>query len=284
MTIAKVLGCTTKALAVLSLVSVGFLAGCGPSGGTPGVPPADKSAPAPAATDAKTSIPAKTEPAPAVDPASAATITGKVAFSGTEPPKGAAIRMEADPNCKAIHGTNMVFTEEVVVNPNKTLRHVLVYVSAGVTGTFPVPTEPWVLDQKGCQYHPHVWGVRAKQKGEILNSDATNHNVHPLPKNSKAANQGMPNKGDKRPLAFSKAEFAPPVQIKCDVHPWMTAFCGVFDHPFFAVTDDQGNFKIGGLPPGKYTLTSWHEKYGEQKKDVEVAAKDSKAVDFDYKG
>ncbi len=284
MTLTKALGCTTNALAIFGLLCTAFFTACAPGCGPSSTPPADKSASVPSATADKTApAPAATTPAPAVDPASAATITGKVAFSGTEPPK-VVIRMEADPNCKAIHGTNQVFTEDVVVNANKTLRNVLVYVSAGVTGTFPIPAETWVLDQKGCQYHPHVWGVRVRQKGEILSSDATNHNVHPLPKNSKLPNMGMPNKGEKRPITITKAEFSPPVQFKCDVHPWMTAYCGAFDHPFFAVTDDQGNFKIGGLPPGKYTLTAWHEKYGEQKKEVEVAAKDSKAVDFDYKG
>jgi len=144
---------------------------------------------------------------------------------------------------------------------------------------WPPPQGPIDLDQKGCMYQPHVIGVMTNQDIKIVNSDPTNHNIHPLPKVNQEWNESQPPKGDSKLKHFTREEVMIPV--KCNVHPWMRAYIGVVGHPFFAVTGNDGTFKIQGLPPGTYTLQAWHEKYGVQDVPVTVAAKESKTVDFD---
>jgi plastocyanin len=225
--------------------------------------------------------------APAAAPAAAAapatggaTVTGKVNFDGAAP-QMAQIKMDADAYCKSEH-KEPVYEQEVVVNPNKTLEWVLVYVKEGVTGSYPAPTTPVTLDQHGCQYRPHVFGIQAGQPLNILNSDGTLHNIHALPKKNAEFNIGQPFKGMTTAKKFETPEV--PLRFKCDVHKWMGAYTGVFNHPFFAVTNDQGAFEIKNLPPGNYVIEAWHEKYGTQTQNVTVSGSEAKTVDFTFKG
>lgn len=216
-----------------------------------------------------------------IDEASAATITGKVAFTGDKPsPKN--ISMEATPACQKAHTTPQK-SEEVVLNDNGTLRYVFVWVKAGLADRqWPGASGAVALAQEGCIYKPHVIGVRSNQDIDIVNSDPTNHNIHPLPKVNREWNESQPPKGDKKTKQFARQEVMIPV--KCNVHPWMRSYIGVVDHPFFAVTGEDGSFTIKGLPPGEYTIEAWHEKYGVQEQKITVGAKESKAVDFSFKG
>jgi plastocyanin len=219
-------------------------------------------------------------PVTTVDPATAATIAGKVSFEG-EKPKPRQIRMDAEASCATLH-KEPVYAEEVVVNDNSTLQYVFVYVKEGLGDkTFATSTEPAVLDQKGCIYHPHVFGVQAGQKVKILNSDPTTHNIHPLPANNREWNTSMSPGGAALERTFAREEVMIPV--KCNVHPWMRSYIGVLKHPFFAVTGKDGAFEIKGLPPGEYTIEAWHEKLGATTQKVTLAAKDSKTVDFTLK-
>src|SRR5579885_2992850 len=120
------------------------------------------------------------------------------------------------------------------------------------------------------------------QKIEIKNNDPTNHNIHPLPRINQEWNQSQPPKGEALIKSFPREEVMIPV--KCNVHPWMRSYIGVVSHPFFAVTGEDGTFTIKGLPPGNYTIEAWHEKYGTQDLPVTVAPKESKTVDFSFKG
>lgn len=215
----------------------------------------------------------------AVAAAGGATVTGKVAFTGSAPAKEA-IKMEADAFCKAAHPTP-VYTQDVSVNGNGTLQWVLVYVK-DVAGNYPAPTAAVTLDQKGCQYHPHVFGIQAGQPLKIVNSDGTLHNIHALPKTNAEFNIGQPFQNMATEKKFDKPEM--PVRFKCDVHKWMGAYCGVFSHPFFAVTNDQGAFEIKNLPPGNYVIEAWQEKYGPQTQNVTVSGSETKTVDFTFKG
>ena len=247
------------------------LLGCGG-----GQPPAEQSggAGAPSATPAAA-------PAAPIDPATAATITGKVAFDGTAPAR-ARIRMDAVPACTQA-STELALIEDAIVNDNKTLRNVFVYVKEGLGDrSFPPPAEEVVLDQKGCVYHPHVTGLVAGQKLRIKNSDPTNHNIHPMPAQNREWNTSMPPGAADLIQEFPRAEVMIP--IKCNVHPWMKTYVGVLRHPFFAVTGADGSFEIKGLPPGSYTIEAWHEKYGTQQMQVTVGEKESKQVDFTVKG
>jgi len=216
-------------------------------------------------------------PAAAVDEATAATITGKVAFSGDKPVMRT-IDMSANPACQRAHSTPQK-SEEVIVNDNGTLRNAFIWIKAGLPDRqWPVPTIPAEIAQEGCMYKPHVLGVMAGQDITIKNDDPTNHNIHPLPKINQEWNESQPPKGDPKTKSFAREEVMIPV--KCNVHPWMRAYIGVVSNPFFAVTGDDGTFTIKGLPPGTYTLEVWHEKYGTKDVQVTVAPKETKTQDF----
>jgi Carboxypeptidase regulatory-like domain len=216
----------------------------------------------------------------AIDEANAATVTGKVSFTGQKP----AMRnldMSANPACARAHASAPPKSEEVVVNDNGTLRNTFVWVKSGLPDRQWEPPKGAVkLDQHGCMYAPHVIGVMTNQDLEIVNSDPTNHNIHPLPKINQEWNESQPPKGENKTKHFARQEVMIPV--KCNVHPWMRSYIGVVSHPFFAVTGDDGSFTIKGLPPGTYTIEAWHEKYGPKDMQVTVAPKDSKTVDFSY--
>ncbi len=207
-------------------------------------------------------------------------VTGKIAFDG-QAPKPNRIRMNADPVCMKAH-KDAVLSEEVVVNKNGTLKNVLVYVKDGLGGkTFPAAKNKVVFDQIGCVYEPHVLGIQTGQDLEVLNSDPTLHNVHSLSKSNTSFNQAMPMKGMKLTKKFDKVEN---FKVKCEVHPWMNAYIGVFNHPFFAVTGDDGSFTLKGVPAGDYTVEAWHEKYGSQTAKVKVDASGKATADFKFTG
>ena len=223
----------------------------------------------------------KSEPAAsAVDMATAATITGSVAFEGTAP-EMAVIDMAAEGVCHEHGQSNPIKEETVVVNSNGTLRNVFVYVKDGLGDTkWPVPSEPVVLDQVGCTYIPHVFGIMAKQPLLIKNSDeGVLHNIHSLSKSGNSFNFGMPRVMEST-KKFKKPETM--VRIKCDVHGWMNSYAGVLDHPFYAVSGDDGSFSLPPLPPGDYTIEAWHEEYGTQTQQITVGAKETKELSFSY--
>ena len=208
-----------------------------------------------------------------------ATVTGKILFAGS-PPAREQIKMEADAFCKAAH-SQPVYTQDVVVNGNGTLQWVLVYVKE-VAGNYPPPAQPVTLDQRGCQYAPHIFGIQAGQALKIVNSDGTLHNIHALPKINAEFNIGQPFQKMETLKKFDKPEV--PLRFKCDVHKWMGAYCGVFNHPFFAVSNDQGTFEIKNLPPGNYVIEAWQEKYGPQTQNVTVSGAETKNLEFTFKG
>ncbi len=260
---------------VTSLALVVFAVGCGGGGekkaatGDTGMAKAPATQAAPATT-----------PVAAASVAMNASIKGKIAFEGAAP-KAVAIKMDADPVCKGLH-KEPVYSQEVVVNSNSTLRWVMVYVKDGLgSRTFPTATEPVILDQVGCHYEPHVFGMMANQPLEIRNSDNTLHNIHAMPTVNTQFNIGMPRAGMKQTKTFKEVEL--PVHFKCDVHKWMSCYTGVFSHPFYAVTGEDGSFEIKGLPAGTYTIEAWHEKYGAQTMSVTVGDSEMKEVTFTFK-
>ena len=205
-------------------------------------------------------------------------VTGKVAFEGTAP-KAARLMMNADPVCVKAHKTP-VTGEEVVVNGNGTLKNVLVYVKEGLgSRKFDSPSGKLLFDQHGCVYSPHVLGIQTGQELEVVNSDPTLHNVHSLSKENAQFNVAQPKQGMKLTKKFDKPET---FKVKCEVHTWMGAYIGVFSHPFFAVTGEDGSFSLKKLPAGEYTIETWHEKYGTQTMKVKVEATGEVKADFKY--
>ena len=214
-----------------------------------------------------------------VDAATAGNVTGRVTFAGT-PPKQAVIQMDSDPNC--VQPGAATTDQAVVLGDGGALQNTFVYVKDGLGDLrFPIPSETVVLDQKGCQYTPHVLGVQVGQSMEVLNSDPTLHNVHAVPASNQEFNTGQPLPGMKHQHRFSTREVMVP--FKCDVHPWMHAYVGVLDHPYFAVTGPDGSFELEGLPPGTYTIEAWHETLGTQTQTVTIAAKETGNVAFEFK-
>ena len=218
--------------------------------------------------------------APSGTPLSAGDISGTILFEGGAP-KPIPLFMKADQAC-AVQHKKPVNSEEVVVNQNGTLKNVFVYVKDGLGATkFDPPAGKAVLDQKGCVYLPHVLGMQVGQELEFLNSDPCLHTAKASPKVNTPFNLAQPLQGMKLTKKFSNAEI---FLLQCAAHNWMNAYIGVFSHPFFAVTGDDGSFSIKGLPAGAYTIEAWQEKYGTRTITVTIGAADVKTVDFKYKG
>ncbi|HKB16079.1 MAG TPA: carboxypeptidase regulatory-like domain-containing protein, partial [Planctomycetota bacterium] len=216
------------------------------------------------------------------------TISGKIAFSG-EAPKMPPISYDADPVCSQMHQGQKSVKEEVVVNGNGTLKNVLVYVkssSKALEGKkFDAPKEAVLLDQTGCSYKPHVFGVMTGQTITIRSSDETSHNIKCAPKKNTGFNISQAKKGMEEGKSFDKEECSPPIRLECNVHPWMNGFVGVFSHPFFAVTGEDGTYTLKGVPPGEVEIVAWHESArldGQKTQTVTVAAGQTATVDFAF--
>ena len=230
-------------------------------------------APSPKATDtpAPKPEPKKEEPKPA--PAKpqaasgAASVKGVVMLDG-KAPEVKDIDMSGVKECAAQHG-DPVPEETMVVSDKGQLKNVVIYVSGGLSQTsFDPPAEPAVLDQQGCMYTPHVLPVMVGQQIRIKNSDPFLHNVHSLSNDNPPFNFGQPTKDPGKEVEPLKA--AETFRVKCDVHPWMSAYVVAMESPYFAVSGDDGSFAINGLPPGEYTLTAWHEQLGTKEIPVKI--------------
>jgi hypothetical protein len=217
-----------------------------------------------------------------VDTTTAATVTGRVAFTGSKPAPQK-IDMGEEPTCAQKHSGG-AYTETVVVNDNGTLRNVFVYVKSGVPAnlTFPVPP-PIEIDQNGCMYSPHVFGIQVGQTLNIKNSDGILHNIKAKPTTNRPFNISQPTTMT-TPRTFREAEASVIVPMECNVHSWMNAYVGVLPHPYFSVSGADGTFSIRRLPPGTYTIEAWHEKYGTQTQTVTAGAKETKQVSFTFRG
>jgi hypothetical protein len=188
--------------------------------------------------------------------------------------------MSADPDCAKLHSSGAT-TEDVVTDSGGGLENVIVYVSEGLGDrTFDPPQQSAVIEQKGCQYQPHVLAMRANQKLEVSNRDATTHNIHPIPVNNREFNVAQP-PGKDIEVSFSRPEIAIPV--KCNVHPWMRSYIAVFKHPYFAVSGKNGVFELDSLPPGDYTIEAWYEKFGVSTQKITLGQNETKQIQFVFK-
>ena len=208
-----------------------------------------------------------------------ATVKGKVKFEGSVP-KGAPINMATDPSCARQH-PSPVLNQEVLTDANGDLQNVIVYIADGLGDRkFDPPSQPAVIEQKGCMYVPHMLALQANQALQVVNHDPTSHNVHVMPSNNREWNKAEP-PGTKVDEAFPRGEVAIPV--KCNIHPWMRSYVAVFNHPYFVVTGKDGSFDLSNLPPGTYTVKAWQEKLGTATQRITVGANETKAVDFVFK-
>ena len=209
-----------------------------------------------------------------------AQITGKVNLDG-KAPEMKDIDMSGVKECAQQH-PDPVQEQTVVADDKGNLANVIVAIKKEEGKDLPgdIPKEPGVLDHKACMYDPHVLAMMAGQDFVVKNDDPFLHNVHALSQINPPFNFGQPNKDEGKKVDPLKA--AEYFHVKCDVHPWMSAYIGVFEHPYFAVTKPDGTYEIktAGLPDGDYTVTFWHERYANDAAalpEMAVSVKDGKA-------
>ena len=249
---------SSAAVLIVSLSLSFLLAGCGSD-----VPIASKS---------------ETGDLSAFDPSTAtARVFGKVVLDGT-PPERAPLQVRVDPFCQK--NGQMIFKEGALLTESGALRNVIVYVRSGHEGrSYPVPADPVVLDQQQCVYVPHALTLMKGQKLRILNSDPTFHNVHAKTTQHSEFNIAQALKGAEDIQTFTRTGM--PYRVGCDLHDWMTAYVGVFDHPFHTATGNAGSYELR-LAPGKYEIVAWHEKFGEQVASVDASGSAVVEKDFHF--
>lgn len=203
---------------------------------------------------------------PAYDASTAtATLNGNIMFEG-ETPEMPPIQMAADPFC--LSHAEGARSQEVLVTDESKLQNVLVYVRSGHEGpSYATPSQPVVVNQENCTYSPHTFTMMVNQDLTVRNSDETLHNIHGFSEVNPQFNVGQAIQGMESTTQFAQEEIFP---LRCDVHRWMNAYVGVFEHPFHTTSGDTGTFSIS-LPPGTYEIVAWHERYGEQVATIEIA-------------
>lgn len=252
--------CRMFASTIAALVMGIGLGACSPSEKT------DKPSPSASPSSAATPKPAAT-PAPATGDSKAPSTEGmtgtvkiKAVYQGADRPKRIVLNMAGNPDCVQANNGKKIGNANLLVNKDMTTRNVICFLKDTPDGMdFEPPAEKAMLDQQGCMYSPHVQTVMTKQPITVRNSDATLHNIHTFAEKQRATNFAQPSKGDQRDIEFARPEF---VKVKCDVHPWMSAYVGVFDHPYHAVTGTDGTCVIE-LPAGEHTIGGWHEDAGD---------------------
>src|SRR2546426_3507853 len=185
------------------------------------------------------------------------TLSGTVKFQGTAPPP-AKLEVTKDPEVCGKEKTS----PDLVVGSDGALANVVVTVKAQKGKKLEPQAQNPVFDQKTCEYHPHVLAFPAGSTVDVLNSDGILHNIHTFSQTNPATNQAQPKFKPKIQIKVDKPEW--PIQVKCDVHGWMSAYWVAEDHPYYAVTDQNGGFKIADLPPGDYEVEIWQEKLGKK--------------------
>jgi plastocyanin len=216
-----------------------------------------------------------------VDAATAGKLHGRIVYRGPKPVRKV-IDMSVEAACQQAHGGKPVYDEPVVVGKDAGLANAFVYIQTGLEGkTFEPVKDPITLDQHGCQFVPHALGIRAGQPLDVKNSDTVSHNIHPMPQNNREWNEQQSPGSPDAQHRFARTEIMIPV--KCNVHQWMRAYIGVMENPYFVVTGPDGSFELNNVPPGDYTVAVWHEKLGDQTKQVHLPASATEAVEFLYK-
>jgi len=203
-----------------------------------------------------------------------AAVRGTVRFRGT-PPLPPRIARGSFGGC----GNTPPRSSAILLSPQGGVAEAFVWVKQGVPeGDYPIPSDPVVIDQRGCEFVPRVAGVRAGQPVAFRNGDETLHNVHAVGSGSNRFNFGMPLTGMEVKRQLTEPQVM--VTIACDVHPWMRAYVGVVRHPFFAVTGADGSYSLTGLPAGTYVVEAWQEAAGRVEQTVSAGAGEQRTVDL----
>lgn len=168
--------------------------------------------------------------------------------------------------------------DDLVLGPNRGVQNAVVWIENAPAGAKWPAQGKVEMDQKGCVFAPRVVVVPVGGTVDFLNSDRLLHNVHSVSKENPEFNRTQP-RNRTISVTFAKPEV---VTINCDLHSWMKSWVVVAEHPFYAVTDAAGAFRIPNVPPGKYRLRMWQEALGQSVREVSVGAQGG-AADFNVK-
>ena len=198
-------------------------------------------------------------------------LVGTVKYDGTPPPPGK-ITVSKDPD---VCGKEKI-APELLVGGDGGIANVVVVVKAAKGKKLDPPVQNPVFDQKTCEFHPHILVFPAGSTIDVLNSDGILHNIHTTSTVNPSTNQAQPKFKPKIQVKVEKPEW--PIKVQCDAHGWMNAWWISEEHPYVAVTDATGGFKIADLPPGDYEVEIWHEKLGKKTEKVTVKSKEDTKV------
>ena len=204
-------------------------------------------------------------------------VSGKIVL-GEAPRQSSGYLMSGDVYCARVGEGKKIIPDGRRIGANGGLPFVFIHVTSGLSGAYDAPPEAVVLDQKGCHYEPHVFGLMINQPLEIRNSDPTAHNVHAQALRNDSFNIAQAQQNTTAIKRFERREVM--IKIKCDVHSWMEAYAGVLPHPFYSVSDEGGHYSISRLPAGEYTLEAWHELYG--RRELKVTLKEDQQIKVDF--
>ena len=210
----------------------------------------------------------------AMDVADGGTIKGTVTFAGAAPAKQK-LEVTKDVN---VCGKVAHYKEDIIVGSNNGLANVVVKI-ANISKGKAMDTGTFELDQNGCAFVPHITVVPAGAECTILNSDKILHNIHTYSEKNAPMNIAQPGFKKRMKQTFKEPET---IRVACDVHNWMAGYIVVTEHPYYAVTDANGNFELSGVPAGSYTLEYWQEKLGKQTTQVTVAAGGMAEANLEY--
>jgi plastocyanin len=204
------------------------------------------------------------------------TLAGAVTYEG-QPPAPTKIEVTKDPE---VCGKDKM-APNLVIGPGNGIANVVVVVQATKGKKLELPAANPVFDQKTCEFHPHVLAFPAGSTIDVKNSDGILHNIHTTSTANPSTNQAQPKFKPLIQIKVEKAEW--PIAVKCDVHGWMSGYWVSEDHPYYAVTDASGAFKIADIPPGDYKVELWQEKLGKKEMPVTIKAKEETKVAWTMK-
>jgi hypothetical protein len=204
-------------------------------------------------------------------------IEGTVMFAGATVPKDETKTLTSEIELCG----KTIPAEKFIISADKKIKNVVVFIEDIAAGKA-LPKEPVVLDNKKCFFVPHVAvGVRGKKRIRITNSDPVFHNVHAYIKGKTVLNLGLPDQGSEVIKDLRKTGI---MEAKCDSHPWMLGYVYTLTHPYGEVTNEKGEFSLGDVPPGEYTVSAWHEALGTLKSEnVKVEGGKASNIKFEYK-
>lgn len=204
-------------------------------------------------------------------------ITGKVTYEGP-PVEMKPLKVDTD---FGVCAQQEIMDESILVDAaSKGLKNVVVFLEGVEAAPDWQPESRPVMDQVGCVFTPHVVILPLGQSLMVRNSDGILHNFHTYSDLNRSVNLAMPKTMTEMEVEgrrFRRPDF---VSTKCDIHGWMSGFIVVAEHPYYTVTNDQGEFELKDVPSGRYNLVIWHEALEGKSQSVSITVGDSQQIDF----